>query len=289
MFVLRRFFFGGFLFIAASATASSDLAWQNALTAGPDWERVRILAQAGQQPDVVRATDGKTALYLAIEQGKGTEVRVLLTAGAKNRRVGPPPGKSPFSLALERGLNEEADLIYSVSSEAELASELRSAILSGEESTVSALLKKGLSATVLIGVEQPLHLAARRGVPSIVRALLEAKADPNSQSAAGRTPLLEAMRSRPETRTQIMDLLIAAGATVNQVGSSGEPPLVIAVRSRSIESVERLLNGGASVADRSPSLKCRPLRCMFVDERSFSPTIAYHLLKAAIQQGRWPL
>lgn len=89
----------------------------------------------------------------------------------------------------------------------------------------------------------PLHLAARRSSPEVVRALLRAGADLDRRDERnGWTPLLHAihMRNRPAARE-----LLEAGAEVDRRSESGVTPLFMAAGYGMEGVVRQLLERGA--------------------------------------------
>jgi ankyrin repeat protein len=87
---------------------------------------------------------------------------------------------------------------------------------------------------------------ASLATPEVVRMLLEAGADPNASEShsTGGTPIQWAMNDR-KTDTEIIRLLIDYGANVNARNWLGETPLYLAARHRRIDLVRLLLSAGA--------------------------------------------
>jgi ankyrin repeat protein len=97
--------------------------------------------------------------------------------------------------------------------------------------------------------ESPLHSAAREGDVALLRALLSRKLDPNALDENGMTPLLVAVRSGTrkagETRSQVVNLLLAAGAQVNARDAEGANAFCAALRHP--ETLEVLVLNGLDV------------------------------------------
>jgi ankyrin repeat protein len=111
----------------------------------------------------------------------------------------------------------------------------------------------------------PLHFAAGRGLPDVVRALLSRGARVDAIDAAGVTPLHWATQESwdPDDgahaivattdiakRTEVVRLLIAAGADVNARDSSGQTPL-FAAAAQDLEMTKVLLDARANADVRS--------------------------------------
>ncbi len=100
------------------------------------------------------------------------------------------------------------------------------------------------------GGTTPLMQAVLYGDPGSVRLLLANGADPNISNEAGATALMWAVADPEKTR-----LLLDHGADVNACSSDGRTPLLIAAEQfGNDEVVMLLLDRGASLSARSPSL-----------------------------------
>jgi ankyrin repeat protein len=129
-----------------------------------------------------------------------------------------------------------------------IAQQLFSACASGDMDTVKRLLAKGAQPNAADAWgNTPLVIAAREGHQGVARALLSARADPNSAGAANTPLAAAALRGH----TPMVRLLLSRGASVNAVGMNGKSPLLIAVELNQIETVEVLLRAGADVEIRT--------------------------------------
>lgn len=107
----------------------------------------------------------------------------------------------------------------------------------------SAPVKRGDSATAR--TDTPLARAARRGLPSAARLLLEAGAAVDlGKTGSGVTALFIAVYYG---HAEVVSLLILAGAAVNQTLPTGATPLHYAVHEARSEVVNLLLLAGADV------------------------------------------
>jgi ankyrin repeat protein len=96
-----------------------------------------------------------------------------------------------------------------------------------------------------------LMFAVGAGHLEVVKALLEAGADPNAAGGVVHggvfSVLTVAMNRQNKNRMELMDILIAAGAKVNPPRRFPESPLDAAVKERDIEMLKALLERGADV------------------------------------------
>ena len=90
--------------------------------------------------------------------------------------------------------------------------------------------------------------AAGAGHLEVVKALLEAGADPNASGGVAHvgffSVLTLAMTPRNKNRVELIDTLIAGGATVNPPSWFPESPLDAAVSGRDLEMIKALLERG---------------------------------------------
>ncbi len=201
----------------------------------------RILAMLIERgADVNAATDaGTTPLLIAQMRQYPDIVKLLERAGA---RVGYLEAvvrdDSALADELERGLPTDRHPSWG-------SPVLEWGIRQGRVDILKRVLGVGVSANGLTSNKNstPLMLAAMHGSPDVVRALLEAGADPNATRARGFMPLTWAARRGDSDTAQ---LLLQHGADPNTPGCNVGGALQGAASSGSIEIVRMLLDAGAS-------------------------------------------
>ncbi len=119
------------------------------------------------------------------------------------------------------------------------------AVLTGDEESLLALIKKGADLNVRDkqGLP-PLHWAAYRGVNNTLRLLIEHGAEVNTANNIGYTPLMAASR---EGRTETVRLLLEYGADIHAQSNDESTALTFAATYAHVGVVELLLEHGASV------------------------------------------
>ena len=185
---------------------------------GKQIDTVRLLLEAGCDPDATRAEDEKAALHVAAAVGSDDMVKLLLDAGAA---VDMPEGNGALPLA--------------------------SACFYGHLKSINLLIaaKSPLQRKSKADSSPPLNAAVSGNQLAVAKFLLESGADPNVRSDQGVTPLMLAAQKR---QLEMVELLLAYKANPNLVSrrerdtalivsSYGMPPV--------LEIVEALLNSGA--------------------------------------------
>lgn len=124
---------------------------------------------------------------------------------------------------------------------------LLAAALQGDLSTVAALLHQdpSLANSVLSDAYEgapPLALAAAGGHLEVVRALLDAGAEPDLSGQDGTALMMAVWNNLPE----VIELLLAGGASANATGPCGETPLHYAALKGRVELGRLLLAHGAN-------------------------------------------
>lgn len=196
---------------------------------------------------------GPTPLVAAIQAGSIETVKALLGAGA---RVNRPDGNhlTPLRAASQRD-NAEITKLLLASSASPNADALAAAALAGNVEQVAVLLEQGADPNA--GGKGYVLSEATRGCTRhdntlVVRALLDAGADPRRHGDDNYTPLHRAAGLCPAT---LVKLLIAHGADVNARAINGYTPLIGPAFSGDVETLRMLIAAGADVNARDDAGK----------------------------------
>jgi len=120
----------------------------------------------------------------------------------------------------------------------------------GLSESVTVLLTAGANPQARTDFMEATPLLVARPHPDVIRALLEAGADPNATNIRGRTVLHHAMGYDFDWAVESVRLLLHAGASVNVADKQGGTPLMWAASSHHVEIVRMLLAVGADVNAR---------------------------------------
>lgn len=133
---------------------------------------------------------------------------------------------------------------------------LHEAAKAGDPALVNRALAEGADPNQLLPAETPasfaragatpLILAAESGSLDCVRALLAARANPDTAAADGTTPLIAAARSS-NAGGPVIEALADAGAGIDAKDAQGRTALMLAAAAANAGKVIALLNAGASV------------------------------------------
>lgn len=206
-------------------------------------EIVRALVDAGADVNADPEHD-TTPLIAAIEGGSLQAVEILLQAGAK---VDQPDRirRTPLEVASSWKRTEITALLLGAGA-APAPAALASAALNGDLEQVRMLLARGADPNagegyVLAEAARGCH---RNDNTEVIRALVEAGADPRVRDNLGYTPL---HRAAGMCEPEIVELLIRRGADPDARDANGFTPLIGAAGSGRIENVRLLVAAGADV------------------------------------------
>lgn len=189
-----------------------------------DKNKVETLLQQGAKIDA-RDSRGRTALFIAAENGDAATVKELLDHGA-NPNVGAllKHGNTPLHVAAQNGFNNVIELLLSKSTNADLRNS---------------------------SDQTPLMLAAWARYPQTVTLLIKRGANPSAYDRYGCTALHTPWDAKPANAnyTSVMEILVANKAPINAQARVplGYTPLMGAALVGDKETVELLLDAGARV------------------------------------------
>lgn len=260
-----------------------------------DLELVRLMVEQGADVNLPTKSDASTALMQAASGGNLEVVQFLVKAGANVNEV--RGGATALTYATSAGHEEVIEYLTSLTApqlrqEAQIAQQsekpqlisplvgnLFNAIDAWDIEEVERLISNGVDVDAVNELgETAISYAAGRARFDIVRALLEAGANPNEISehsltlltAAGfgdssvvetlikaganintiidgRSPLMQAIEwAFSPDDVQIVRLLIEAGANLEVQDKYGNTALMIAIEKDKSEIVEMLISAGAS-------------------------------------------
>ena len=135
------------------------------------------------------------------------------------------------------------------------------AALNGDSAALSSLLQRNpadVNTFALVDASQskcpgeniltPLQAVSCAGRATILKQLLENKANPDLPTAKGTAPLFLSLYNSKE---DVVRILVAAGAKLDVTDRDGNTPLMVAVKQRNLSLTEFLLKNGASPRHRN--------------------------------------
>ena len=231
--VSRRVLMWVFPLVVAAGLATAagqDLRLVSA-AAEQDTQAVRALLDEGVDVNTPRA-DGATALLWAAHWDDLDTVDLLLRAGA-DVKAADDHGVTPLERAAENASTAMVEKLLAAGASANAAQTsgltlLMTAARTGNVQVVNALLAHGadVNAATTETKSTALIWAVAEPHPDIVRALLDAGADPHTSTAKGFPPLLFAARNGD---IEMAETLIAAGVDVNETGVDATHALPFAI------------------------------------------------------------
>ena len=185
-----------------------------------NWEVVELLLDAGAEVDKMRDIDGITPLVAASIEGHREMVKLLLDRGAEVDKAN-NAGQTPLFRAGSDDHTEVVQLLLD----------------SGADLDRAVNLYPGATR---------LHWASKVGLLGMVRSLLDAGADVNSQDDKGETPLHWAARNGNDC-SAVAELLLASGAEVDKESNILTFPLSNAAANGNTKVCSVLLRAGADI------------------------------------------
>ena len=206
------------------------------------------LIRAGASVDQPNRS-GQTALARAVRLADADVVQTLLDSGAAVR-VKDSDGLTPLHYAARRGDAALAGLLISRGADIEARTSTGDTALAFAQSLdiVSALCaaKADPNSHSNSGAT-PLMAAAQRHDMDVVRALLTAGADPDAATDLGETALHFAAHSAGTGALDVVMALLDAGADIDEETDEGITPLMAAAMQVNTDVVAYLLQRGANV------------------------------------------
>jgi ankyrin repeat protein len=189
---------------------------------------IRVLLNAGVDPNAAVLSHGETALMLAARTGTLDAVRVLLERGARVNAAENLRGTSALMWAAEQGHSSVVQLLIDRGADVRAPSKAERAL--GRNGLVLARPgPNGQPSGEMMGGLTALHFAAREGALETVRVLVAAGGDLRQTTADGSSPLLVAVQNG---FYDVARLLLDQGADLNQSNAKGWTPLYLAVSNR---------------------------------------------------------
>jgi ankyrin repeat/protein kinase domain-containing protein 1 len=185
-----------------------------------------LLVESGAKLDA-QDFRGQTPLHYAVAAGSDMCVKFLLGFNA-DPNILDHDGYGPLHVAANQKNYEISVLLLDALAQADLIA------IPGSVSSDSTFRfpKRGI-------FWSPVHLAAKQGLPDILKILFTHRADPNVLNSGKVTPLHVAAAEKSVATVQ---LLISAGADVLATDADQEPPLFCAVRAGLLENVKLCCN-----------------------------------------------
>ncbi len=240
----------------ADPNKSNDSGATALMRAAGSGDKAGLLLRAGAKVDA-RSDLSRTALLIAARKDGSTPVLEELLAQGADPHAPDSRGVTPVMEAARAGdaralqllIEQDAD-VNAVRNNGRTA--LMAAVRSRRLAAVRVLLDHGADVNVQ-AAEGPgsnsedtaLTMAAARGTPGIVEALLKKGANTTARNQLGYTALMQAAYS-DYVDTEAVRTLLAHGADVNVQGKDGETPLSLAKKRGETAVVRLLREAGAT-------------------------------------------
>ncbi|GFF70323.1 ankyrin-1 [Aspergillus lentulus] len=212
-------------------------------------EIVEILLQAEPAAVEMEGNRGQQALITAIDQDEVEIAMLLIQKGSFHPSTAAL--REGLSKAIEKDMSDLVDIILRKDKglvQIEIASDqtpLSFAAENGSEAVVKLLLEAGANMESEDNYNQtPLYLAALHGREAVVKLLLEAGANMESKNTYDRTPLYQAALNGHEA---VVKLLLEAGASLESKDINQHTPLILAAKRGREAAVKLLLQAGTNL------------------------------------------
>lgn len=187
----------------------------------------------------------ETPLHVATWHNDQALVKLLLAQGADIHAVEENKWH-PLHMAARDGYESIVLILLEAGAPVEAVAAdqytpLQLAVMNEHEKVAMLLLQHGAQDAVYTNGSSTLHVACRLGYTDVVRKLLEAGADINSQAYC----LSPLMIASSHGHRGILELLLRAGADVNSRDEEGSTALCKACYNGQVEIARELLNSGA--------------------------------------------
>ncbi len=213
---------------------------------------VSVLLALGSDPNLADA-NGNTALHLAIGSSQRNLVERVLQAGAEHDRRN-AQGQTALALAAALDDADAVDLLLQAGADPDTRDAAGTTPLM---SALSGIVVRRLTASgadpnaVDHSARTPLIAAAEGERAEVVRALLDAGADPEQPDDLGYTALHFAAGNLGEASEDCIKALLDAGSEVDEETRDGMTPLMVSAHLGCVDAVRVLLSRGADVNARS--------------------------------------
>jgi len=216
----------------------------------------------------IQNKDGNTPLHLAVLDYSCYSVAKLLIRDDNNDRsddnndskriisIKNKKGQTPHDVALECDKKDMAQL-FENEIDPEKYSLLELVKLQNETKLKDLIIGRGkdVNEQTKIDKSTALHVAAQKGSLSIVKLLLEGKADTNQKDKWGKTPLHYSVQNSKE----IAQLLLEQKCDINLVDNYGLTALYYAIQNGADDIVDVLINDLRCNVEQPDEDGCTPL------------------------------
>ena len=217
--------------------------------AGGHTETVLILIELGAYKAIIANKFG-TPLHVAVASGHVSTVKAMLRAGCPVDVV----DNDGCSVLLVAAVNGNAEMIREIVStpgcdinaaDCLHMTPLHKVALRGKTEAALELIRHGAKKALISRLGTPLHVAARHGHVSTVKAMLRVGCPVDVVTSDGWNVLHAATEGN---NTEVVREILSAGCDVNATASNGETPLHLAAMNGNTEAALELIRRGAEKA-----------------------------------------